>query len=210
MALPLGAGRLQRQPGKSITQLASEQLQITSWHDVAERLSPGRPNASVQAAIRFYQNTLVREFSNRPLSAFAELLAIDFDKPVLAGQLVPGQKVLTYCKTAPVLGTSRPNEGRVRLGADGAPRTLLLGAFLSEVGTAPQRLGIATGGRRGVQLKVLQIVPMLRSCASGVVDVWTDRPAWSNAEGTLRLASGGGVQFRVPREHVDDAHFAIL
>lgn len=210
MSIPTDAGRIDRVPGKSVVQLALEQTQITCWADVDRFLrDQGHTAPWVRAATTFYETDLAREFSQKPRSALIELLGIDFSFSVERVSLFQTQKLATFVQSSAWLGSGRPNEGRVRL--DGrAPLALHIGGFFTEIGTDPGRLGISLTGRRGVHVRVLQPVPALKSRASGIVDVWTDRPAWSSS-GTPHLAGGGGVQFRIPRHLAgSDEYFAIL
>ena len=188
-----------------------EQLQITDWVDVERHLLPGHNSAMVRVALDFYRRELTTEFANRPVAAYLELLGVDFHSAVEVVTLDRKRSVATFLKTAPPLGTGRPNEGRVRRDAAGNPLQLLPGAFLTDTGTDPGTLGISTATRRGVHLRVLQPVRALRSRASGIVDNWTERPMWSTGPGTARLAQGGGIQYRVPRQTITSGeHFAIL
>jgi hypothetical protein len=193
----------------SVVQLALEQTQITDWQDVDRFLrDQGRPKRPVGTAVDFYRTELAVEFAGRPVSALLELLGIDFDAPVTR-EMLPRGDLATFVKASPALGIGRPNEGRVRTRA-GTSLALQLGAFFTVVGTDPQSLGISIEGRQGVHVRVLRPIPALRSRASGLVDVWTERPAW-RAFGTPRLVGGGGIQLRVPRRMASsDEYLAIL
>jgi hypothetical protein len=219
MTIP-SAGRLDHQAGKSITQLFLESKQIIDWNDVSDFLvRAGYASPKVATAVDYYRTDLAREYTTRPRASLSELLGIDFHSPVERVLLPAGRTYLAYVKSVPhnspasgaTRGASRPNEGRVRLDRSGQPLKLLIGGFLTDPGTAPDRLGISTSPpRMGVELKALRSVTALKSRASGIVD------AWSDTQGQLGLAIphmalGGGVQYRVPRTltSADDC-FAIL
>ncbi|MBN1609621.1 MAG: hypothetical protein JW940_23515 [Polyangiaceae bacterium] len=210
MTIPT-AGRLDHKAGKSITELFLESQQIVDWNDVKNfLLCAGYSSAKVTTAVDYYRTDLASEYAAKPRASLSELLGIDFHSPVERVMLPAGRTYLTYVKTvASAPAASRPNEGRVRLDASGQPLKLLLGSFLTDPGTAPDRLGISPiPPRMGIQLRALRTVTALKSRASGVVDAWSDK------QGQLavpRMAFGGGVQYRVQKDLTStDDGFAVL
>jgi hypothetical protein len=97
------------------------------------------------------------------------------------------------------------------------PRLILdyLGQWFSEVGTAPENLGISRGGpkRQFVRLRVKPgaQIPALRSEAASVLDTWTwgrtaNRMSFRKNSGGISATGaeyrgGGGIQYFIPRKY---------
>lgn len=201
-------GRIDKQPGLSIAQLAAEYMCVTSWSEVRRLLGD---RATVQTAIQFYRGALRAEFGTNVRGAYSELLGIDYSSPVATTMLRSGSTLLTYCNTklAPSGGPPPTRPGHFRTNAKGVREQAFVGKFLTDSGTSPTRLGIFTGSRVGVKVRILKPIQALKSRAAGVIDAWSDVPPEQKLA-IPRMVSGGGAQYRIPRSMTGPDYLQVL